>query len=509
MALVESTQLIYETGFLNITPHFEILKYYPSLQLVNVFIQWITNLSLTNAGRIAIMFIHVLNILFVYIIMYGMTKSGVISSIGSIVYATNPLHVFFHTLFSYETLGILFFVILVYILLKSENQKSLTMSFLSIMVLITLTITHHLSSILFILFITILATVRLIMSLKYGVSTQRNQYNFLFLATTTIFFWIIYVSKTAFVYLSQNIVLRIKALLELSFLGGGTSISSSSLSSSNLSFIEYFLDTFVYIPALLLFCFVGYYFVLRNHWEKSVFQISFIIFGPVLFLATLFMIPTSGFEIAVRFWGFLFLGVSLFVAYGFVYLYKFTNFKRDYVKLLSLVLVFLIFLGGISIGDKPIHRVPDLLSPSMASGSGTISTDVLIAADWFEAHFGRYNNMLGEKTSSLIFERISHQNVDRWNSWKVFLPSNMDSNISEYLMNHNMKYIIVDWRIIDRPAEYGYYFDNKNKYSSEYPVYGSKEFLPGESLHKFENSSEFSKFYSNGNIALYSFKVIT
>ena len=70
--------------------------------------------------------IHLFILIYLYLLFRQVVKDDNIAVIGTFIYATNPLYVFFYNLFVYETLGIFFGIFFLYIfsILENKNQKN-------------------------------------------------------------------------------------------------------------------------------------------------------------------------------------------------------------------------------------------------------------------------------------------------------------------------------------------------------------------------------------------------
>jgi hypothetical protein len=223
-----------------------------------------------------------------------------------------------------------------------------------------------------------------------------------------------------------------------------------------------------------------------------------VIFGPVLYIFTLVFVLTSSQELAVRTWGFTYIGISLMVAICVNRLYNNEN-SHKFKKLFIYLAIILILIGGISIGNKPIHRIPSLLSPKLAAGTGSMTTDVYISASWFENHFGKHNNMTGDIITSMIFSMYTDQYVS--SEWQVFFPIIMDVYTLNFLYYNKIDYIIVDKRITTSFPEIGMYF-GRNELNAPYNNSRIRP-LPKENIEKFDNTTLTYKLYDNGNIYIY------
>lgn len=496
----EVAKLIFEKGDINVPVHFEVSKYYPGFQLLIIFLKNLTEIDIFPASKIIIGILFPLFNIFLYLFIKRISSEQ-IAGLTAFLYSVSPMHVFFHVLFVNETLGIFFVIILLYIVSEmSSFHKSRNFRILAIIILPSLVLTHHFSSFMFFLFMLILVLSNL------SRNALNRQHISLFFLTATLFIgWMIYVATVSIRYLYNTFISRLYKIFELSLLGGEKKdLFSTQLNIALLPIYEYIVTTYLYAPTILALSFIGIYIIYKYEKINGIIQ-SLIIFGPIIFIISLFLISTSGGELSIRFWGFIYIGISFAVAFAINRIMN-GDINDRFFKKLTFFAVVIIIIGGISMGDKPIHREPSLLSPKVIGVSASITTDVYYSAQWFESKFGRHNMMSGYLGTAIVFQNYGMQDADRWNAFRVFLPKSIDNTVLEVIRNIHIKYILVDNRATKSLGEHGYYFENREIYKKYYPVYGFNETLPEENLGKFDKSNLLYSIYNNGNILIYKLK---
>lgn len=501
----DSARLIYETGYINSSSavSFEISTFYPGIEIITNSLNFFMNLTLFQTSRYLICITHAFLPIFIYLFFKTISNSDHIGIFGAFIYINCPVDIFFHNVYSYESIGIIFVAILMFLVSKMYLNKNYYFFICFLLILLALTITHHFSSYMLVFFMLILVLVGFISSYEKIVLNQA------LMALVITFGWMVYVANAAINYLSSILVSRVIKIFELSLFGGEKAdLFSSSLSNSLLPISEYIIDTYIYTPVILFLCIMG----VRLIWSKgsNVFSSSLIIYGPISFLFTLALIPTSGSELATRLWGFIYIGIAF--AIGVVINKSFLENNNYNIKLyktlnpyLIFFLVIIVIIGGISIGDKPIYREPTSLSPKLAGGFACMTTDVFYAADWFSSNFGINNIMRADQSSRWVFLYYGRQNISRLGAWRIFMPLNFDKEIKEYLYFNKINFIVIDERITKFLAEVNQiYFtnDEKNSPYAEFK-YGVEKPLPRQCLDKFDNTSVLNNIFDNNNINIY------
>jgi len=501
----QTLKLIYESGSLNINHTvFKASIYYPGLELLTVSLKSITNLSLFSTGILLIGFIHSLSLVFIFLLFEKITSSTRIAALGAFLYTANTGFTYFGCLFSYESLGIFLVVLLLFLISKGlhEMNSMRILSSLSLIVVSALVITHHFSSYMLLLFLIILILVQFYKNVISKKSIDKKSYlNFALLTATLIFGWLIYVATISIEYLGGILTDRLYNILKFSIFEGQRQL----FWQSPLPNYEVFIDTYTYIPLILLFSGLGVYFIIKERKVHNTFIYALIVYGPVLYFLSLSLIPTYSADIAYRSWSFLFIGASFVVAFATDRMIQRKKVKflshQPLLKIFSFVAITLIFVGGISISlPEPVRFSAP---PKFATGPSSMSFDVFHSADWFQNYFGRYNNIVGDLTIEDAFGAYGIQNARAWLAWEVFFPKIIDNHVLDNLKGFQDKYLITNALMSRYLAESGFYFKQGELHIEEHPGYGRTQPLPKECLDKFDNSIFFNRMYTNGNITIY------
>ena len=498
----QTSKLIYESGTLNINPTiFPVSMYYPGLELLAVSMKSITNLSLFSTAILLVGLIHSLLLVFIFLLFEKITSSTQIAALGALIYTSNLNYFTFSSFFSYESLGI-FLAALLALLLSEKSYKAndtLFFSFLSLLTLSALVITHHFSSYMVLLFLIILVLVRFCKNLVSKRSIDKKSYlNFTLLTATLIFGWVMYVASISVEYLGGILTDRIKRIVEFSIFTGNREL----FWQSPLPNYEVFINKYLYIPLILLFSWIGIYFIHREKKLPNTFVYALITYGPVLFFFSLPLILTGSADVAYRSWTFFFVGVSFVVAYA---TNRMIRQRKFLIKTFAFIAVILILVSGISLGDNPSGRF--LGSVNLVSGPTAMTSDVIYASNWFEEEIGRYNNILGDLTIQWVFGGYGVQNITTSEAWSIFFPKTINNTVINILKIHNIEYIIVDKRITEFLGRSGHYFSWMEPYVEGHPGYGSIQPLPKECIDKFDDGIFLSRMYSNGNITIYKINI--
>lgn len=502
--------LLHQTGNLSVTStilnKLPILLHYPSLELVTNSFASVTGQSLFSAALVLIGIFHVLQPVFVFLMVKNIFSSNRIAAIGAFVFTCNPSYIFFDSLFSYESLGILLFVFLVFLLSKTYTATSNKRLFLclSLVTLFGLVFTHPFSSYMFIIFAGFLAFVQLIRTRKGGFDKEKLAgAPFVYFALLAVIFVIAYIVCSAPTTITDFMQLSIQRINSVvNFFAPNGQGQRALFSKSLLPRYEVIID-YLYFPIVLLLSTIAVYHVRKDR-LRSTFVYSLVIYGPLILLLSLPLILTGAAEITYRVLPFLFVGVAPIIAYG---ANKTFQNKKFHLKIFVFVALILIAIGGISFRGDESGRF--LGASNFASGPSAVTSDLISASNWFEQNAGRYNIMMGDAASSTVFGGLGVQNVVTYGAWNVFFPDTINGTVIGTLISSNVTYVIVDKRLTEYTSQNGYYFDAAQLTLPNPLGYGLNQTLPVDCITKFNNNSLFTRIYSNDNITIYLFDLKT
>jgi len=482
--------LIYETGA-NTQPSsvYSIFPSYPGLELMGTYLANILGISTFLCGRLLILLIHSALLILVFMIIRKITDSERIAFWGAIIYTTNASYSFFDSVFSYESMGIFLFMLILYLLIKKNDAKTFIIVILSMCALI---ITHPFSSYHLELFL-------LIISLYFFTYLKDwSLFHKLVLYTALLCFWIACYAPMTISYFKSILLYRKQLLLSTPIFG-----VRGSYAFSPLPFYELFMNRYVYTILIVAGCIFGLIMVYKNRdlLRQRIAGYSLICYGVVLYLLTLPLTLKNGNDAIFRSWPFFFAGIALLSGISLDLIWKHLLNIRGW-KSVAGCIILLIAVGSLIMGGYGLGAGSLLLTRPLqvyASGPDAITADVFSCSDWFARYAGRNKIIYSDKTIQFVFGNI--QNVDLVKSREVFLA---DRYVSDRNKNSDV-YVLVDIRITQRPASYSTYFDGSLPFTVDGDTqrYGLEKPLPIRYIEKFDDSVWLDDIYDNGNLHLY------
>lgn len=503
---------------------------FPALAFVTLALAGATGLPLDGAARLLTLVAHALIPLLAYLAARGLGLGRRGGFIAALIYIANTSYYFFHAVFSYETLGIVF--VLTLWVLVSRQVRGIARRDLALAapVLAALAVTHHLSSYLLaaslvVVWVARWATRRFAgggaradsrpASGHPGAGKRRPAPDGLLGAgacvALAVFFplvWTLLGTARAVPYLSSSLVARLAGIARtIQGFIARESAARPLFTESPLPAAERLVD-FAYVPLLLVLGMAGLGLVLRYVGPRQMphLPLALALSGPLAWCATVPVVLTPAAELAYRSWPFLFLGLAFYGAVALTILADWLEQRSAPAAWLSLAAILgLLLTGGISIGDNQAGRFPTA-APTKAAGPEAITADLVSAAEWLERSAGRYHLVVGDGTTQAVFATTGFQRATMWGNWTPFLARD-PAAVSRYLRASGAEYLLVDQRISRLPPRYGFYFGDAEIHQPEARPDGDPDAigrpLSPALLAKFDRVPELARIYDNGDIQIH------
>lgn len=492
---------------------------FPGLEDATLALMAWTGLSSDVAIRVMTLLIHMLIPMLAYLAVRGVGLGRRGSFIAALIYAANTSYFFFHSVFSYESLGIVLFLSVWALValyggwprrnlrswrargqarrqapvpvaeVKKRSDPGLrSLPTVAVPLLGAIAVTHHLSS--YLLLISL--AVGWLCAVVVQARAARGIGYVLIASTLLTGAWFVLTADTLVQYLYSTIADRVQGIIE--------AIEQSQprllFANSDVPIIER-LTSFAYPPLIGLLCIGG----LVLYWRRGRQRLSWLplaIVGPIGWIATTPAVITHSGELAYRSWPFLFVGVAIFASTALVYVaMRLSHRVRIPRQVMEFGVVALLLAGGFIIGDNQAGRFPTT-HPATAAGPGNQTDDVVAAATWLRATAGE-NHLVATNTGSAVtFATTGRERIVRWQPWIAFVTPD-PADIAPYMFANGVEYVVVDRQITQLPPRYGGYFGNPAIPADLDPGVP----FPAALLARFDAVPELERIYDNGRILIY------
>jgi hypothetical protein len=441
---------------------------FPGLEHATVALIGLSGLSMDDAIRAITLTIHAVIPAVAYLAARGLGLGRRGAFVAALVYAANTSFPFFHSVFSYETLGILLFLATLALLalhggtpvpaadaprrgpfgsLRADRRR-MALLLIALPVLAAIAVTHHVSSY-------VLAGTLVVAWLAARLARSAAATPIRDLAIASIGFslaWLVVSFDRVGTYLGTSVLARIETIVTTLFIE--RSQPRPLFANADQPQLERML-AFSYPPLVLVLAALGVW-VAWQHRGRSVLWLPFALIGPVAWVLTTPAVFTRAGELAYRAWPFLFLGVGVFVALGLLEVARRVGSHRPgLARPVVVAAVAVLLYGGISIGENQSGRFPG--APTTAAGGAANTDDVVAAARWLRETAGPGNLVAADAGTAVIFATEGRQRILGWASWYPFVVGD-PTEVGVFVREAELEYLIVDRRITTLPPRYGSYF---------------------------------------------------
>ena len=479
---------------------------YPALAMITQALSSLTGLSVFHAGLIVIGFARATFVLALYLFLERILGSYQPAGIGVVLYTCNSSFLYFDAQFAYESLGLMFAVVVLSALVRwlttdtrTPRRETLGFAALSLIVAGGLVITHHLSSLF------VLGTL-LVWAAMRGIGSRRgwdlNLYApgllpiALAIAVMTGLWLGLVAGHVTISELGDLLSNAVHSAIDLvtgekhpkqPFSGTGVTTTLPERAAILMSVL---LVTAVILAGLLALA--------KERTQRP----AWLTLAAVALLwpfALAMRLTDASTEISARAPQYVFLGVAFLGAYltmRFV-LPRWQGRRLFGVRLVATALVAVLFAGGVIFGELKATRQP---GPYLVGAEDrSVTPEGVAAARFASAELPARSHLLADRTNAALLG--SYGDLDpTFGSFKgtplseVLTGPRLDRNIREALVGLSIQFVLVDSRLSTSLPLLGYYVDS----SEPQPRRVSQE-----ALAKFDSDPSVSKIYTNGPIAIY------
>jgi hypothetical protein len=487
---------------------------YPGLETATADIVDLTGLSPFVAGLLLIAIARLLFCASLFYVMQQVTGSSRTAAAATLIYASNPMFLFWSAYFSYENLALPLAAFVVWWLARTRRVRGPGSVAVALLGVAAVTVTHHVAGF-------ALAGVLLgwwvLERLRRGPESSRRRLGgvAVFSAACAII-WMATIARTAIAYLwSENIYPGLSQTVAL--IEGHLAARTLYSSAGSAAPLWERLAGFGGVAVLLLALPPGLYLA----WRQRSIRPALLVAAGVAALYPLSLVPRlapDGVAISGRSSEYLYTGLGCVVGmvaeaaisysdrpqarWPWSKIQTLIGRRRAWVAVVALMT--LVFVGGVTVGT-PYNK----LLPEAANSAGypsSVQPDVFAAASWALANLGPGRTFAANALDAPVLGSRGDQNpVSENQAFPIFFASTMDAAVVRAIREAKVDYILVDLRMARGvPINPSYYF-------SPYEPNGNYHAhpLPANYLTKFGTTRCDSLIYSAGPLQIYDVAAVT
>ena len=167
-------------------------------------------------------------------------------------------------------------------------------------------------------------------------------------------------------------------------------------------------------------------------------------------------------------------------------------------------LVTLVLVGDVTIGTAFYEQLPESSHPS--GYPWLVQQDTISASQWALDHLGPNNRFGADTIDSFALASFGEQDpVVEGRVWPIFFARTMNSTVANAIRSTGIRYLLVDWRMTRGvPPTPGYYFSANEPGGGQY-----KHEFPAASLRKFSAAPCTQMVYHSGAIEIFNVSQIS
>jgi hypothetical protein len=480
--------LFHYNPILPVTPN------YPGLEGATSALMGLTGLSSYGAGIVVVGAARLSLMIALFLLFSRIGGSARTAGLAAAIYAGNFNFFFWGAQFSYESIALPLFVVLLMAVAERDaapREWAREWAVPIVLGIAAIVVTHHLTSYAVAVFLALLAVVYWALRRDWS---WPNPWRYAILAAVLSVGWLVLVANSTFGYLGPVIGEAFEAIFNTAsgdapprglFQGKGSSIPPTPLLARGIALLA---------VALLA---AGVFFGLRRFWQRYRKQPFPLIFAAasIAFFGTLVLrLAPAAWETGNRLSEYLFVGLAFIAALSG--LQDWRPRKWPWLGRAALTAALGVVLVGGAIAGWPWDL--QLSAPIRASAEGrTISSGPLALAEWAKHDIGE-DERFGASTADARMLMAPGERVALAGKTPDIQDLLEETSLSDWelplLRREGIRYVVADRREISSDATRGYSFSIRGD---------EPELLPLSSVTKFGDLPGAKRIYSSGDISVY------
>ncbi len=486
--IIHSRTLFTQNALLPVSP------YYPGLELATASVKWLTGVPMVVAELTVIAVSRLILTLVVFLFVERVTKSSFAGGVGVLVYAASPQFYNFNAAFAYQTLALALGAGAVYLLLREVDTVSPRLSWrlaLPVACLAGVTVTHHLVSWITVAFLCAWTAI-------LWASGRRPAARVVGTASAAglvfVVSWTIFNEARLLSYLDPLLSAAFDGLVGV--ITGSTAkreLFHTTAATGGTPFWQelVLLGSAAIFLVLLMMSLWAVVFrrVLRGGVQRLL--ASVVALGYIGVLGSHFSSASS--DVGTRASTFVYFGFALVCAAWFV-----TLRKRPRVAI-SVAVATVCFVGSMILGTGPQWSyVPGRYMPSADMRS--VDGPSIAAAQWAATNLPVGSRIAADRDNAALMGAVGHLTAVNSLATSVNVGALYFDGIwgrydNTVVRRGQIRYLLVDDRLLDGPPAYGYYIQVGETQG--------KERLTKAELAKLAHIPGAVEIYDNGPIQIY------
>lgn len=504
--IVDSGHLYAANPMLPVSPVF------PGLEIVTSAISKTTGLGVVTSGLIVVGVARVLLVVSLFLLLHELLRSVRLAATGTVLYAGSSTFFAFNTQYAYESLGIGFACVLLYLAARLTRTRRAQpaprpLALVAVAIALALVFTHHLTAYATAGILVLWAAVHL--TLRRRLPRDRSPLLIGLLVVLATAVWSVVVASDVFSYLGGPIADAVDGIRGLLHDGGSRRPfeSAAGKRTTGLEQLVGTAGTVAVVLALPLGLLAA-----RRHAPRRALAIVLVLLGLAYPASLVLRVADGGWEASNRASSFLYLGVALLATLA-VWRWRppaIVPRPPHLRKAVAAVLLVVVPVTGIVIGSSE-NRLPRPYA--VGDGSRSIDAHGIEASRWMRRELGPGNRVASDRTTTSLMNAYGLQDVvtslrDGVSVSPLFLSTVIGTYERALLRQGAIGYLAVDRRIegATTPPDGDFYEPWE---LTLYPdAYSQTTGLDPARLRKWDGQPGAGRVFDDGSIVVYDVRAV-
>ncbi len=529
----ENTQHILDSGHIfQYNALLPTAAYYPGLASLTATLVRLTGLSVFVSGLIVIGVGRIIIAACLFLVAEKMTGSSRAAAVGTVIYAANPMFLFWSAQFAYEDLGLPLAAFTVWWLCTTRRSESRAAQLITVLAIFAVTVTHHISAF---ALTAILAMWFLAELIARKPRIERRYVGaFAIFAGALSVLWFFFVARPAAGYIiDENLKPMLHETIQLINGHAGRHLYSGGTAPPKWFIVMSFTAIAVIMLALPPALYRAWSLMTNSRNGTARYRHASLAVAAIIAISFPFtLLPrltAVGGSLSARTSEYVFMGLGCTLGllaiepamsrlrvsgrttsrrgaqgrlnHALGILFRPADFVlagwRGTLALTALVVV--VFFGEITLGNSYLHLLPPSSKPS--GFPWVVQPDVISASIWARDHLGVDQPFATDFIDSLALATYGDENTEPEDFiYPIFFGDSLAGVPAQLIRKSGTRYILVDWRMTyGLPSDPGdFYFSQWEPQANDY----TKPF-DGNYLKKFTTYTCSHMIYHSGPIQIF------
>jgi hypothetical protein len=474
--------------------------FYPGLPTVTSTLSSLSGLSVFSAGLLVIGAARLILFLALYLLFEQVSGSARAAGLATVFYMANPNFLYWTAEYAYEPLALPLLIFVLLMVAKKEMANDGTRSgawtVAALLVLLTVVITHHMSSYI----VTGLLGAITVLFIIFSRGKRWGPWQLTLAGLFAASFWLIFVANLTIKYLSPVLGGAIEAFVKM-IMEEETSrqlfMSSKGPTEASTSSTPLW-EQLVAMGSVVVIA-LGLPLGALEIWKWHRSKVFALLLGAIalsyLPVQTL-RFTKAGWETANRSSEFLFIGIGFVLALGIIRFWL-SHWSGWASKMILGGLTVALFFGGLIAGWPPRAR---LSRPYVIDTGGyLVRPQNVTVSEWMLEYLGPDNRIAASRANAKVFgAHGQHPFTDKGPIKNMFLSDSFGRSERKSLLRRDIQYVVSDRQNVSWDHMIGYYFYNRFTTRSSDLI-----LIEPQIFGKLEGVKGITRMLDSGDIVIY------